>query len=168
MNASAPSDIDRAIRRALPADADAIAAVLAAAFAEFKALYTPGAFTATTPGAEVIAQRFGEGPQWVAEWDGAIVGTASAVPVGTQLYVRSVAVLPAARGQRLGARLMAQAEAYALTQGFQRLFLSTTPVLTGAIKLYEALGFQQRDGGPSDLFGQPLLTMVKDLAQPGN
>ena len=156
------------IRRALPADAAAIASVLAAAFADFKALYTPGAFAATTPGAEIIAQRFGEGPQWVAELDGAIVGAASALPKEAGLYVRSVAVLPPARGQRLGAQLMAQVEAYARAQGFPRLFLSTTPVLTGAIQMYAALGFERRDEGSSDLFGQPLFKMVKDLAQPEN
>ena len=172
MNESVPSDIDRAIRRALPADAAAIASVLAAAFAEFKVLYTPGAFAATTPGAEAITQRFGEGPQWVAELNEAIVGTAAAEPKGAGLYVRSVAVLPAARGQRLGARLMRMVEAYALAQGFQRLFLSTTPVLTGAIQMYAALGFVRRDEGPSDLFGQPLFMMVKPLpaggtAEPG-
>ena len=161
-------ETDRAIRRAQPADAAAMASVMAAAFAEFNALYTPGAFAATTPGTEAIAQRFGEGPQWVAERDGAIVGTASAVPTGTRLYVRSVAVLPAARGQRLGARLMRVVEAYALAQGFQRLFLSTTPVLTGAIQMYAVQGFERRAEGPSDLFGQPLFAMVKDLAPPGN
>src|SRR5204863_807321 len=112
---------------------------LAAAFALYKDQYTPGAFAATTPGAEVIAQRFSEGPLWVAEMGGTIVGTASAVPTGTGLYVRSVAVAPAARGQRLGARLMRVVEAYVRAEGFQRLFLSTTPALTSAIQMYTGL-----------------------------
>ena len=72
--------------------------VLAEAFEAFRPLYTPGAFAATTPSAEVIAGRFGEGPMWVAEAQGTVVGTASAVARGDGLYVRSVAVLPAARG----------------------------------------------------------------------
>jgi len=93
------------IRLALPADAPAIAQVLAEAFAVFQPLYTPGAFAATTPSAEVIAERFGDGPLWVAEAQGAVVGTASAVVRGDGMYVRSVAVLPAARGQRLGQAL---------------------------------------------------------------
>jgi len=152
-----------AIRLAQPADAEAMAVVLAAAFAEFRGLYTPGAFAATTPSAEVIAQRFAEGPQWVAEAAGALVGTASSVPQGNGLYVRSMAVAPAARGQRLGARLMQQVEAYARTNGFQRLFLSTTAVLTSAIQMYAALGFARSAEGPGDLFGQPLFTMEKVL-----
>ena len=174
MNTSAPHEnareIDRAIRLARPADASAIASVLAAAFEAFQWLYTPGAFAATTPSAEVIAQRFGEGPLWVAEAAGAIVGTVSAAPQGSGLYARSgsVAVLPAVRGQRLGARLMWQVEAYARAQGYRRMLLSTTPVLTGAIQMYAALGFERRDEGPSDLFGQPLFTMVKELPAGGS
>jgi ribosomal protein S18 acetylase RimI-like enzyme len=162
MNAAA-SEMDREIRRARPADAPAMAAVLAEAFAEFKTQYTPGAIAATAPSAEVIAQRFAEGPQWVAEADGVIVGTASAAPKGSGLYVRSLAVAPAARGRRLGARLMRQVEAYARAEGFQRMVLSTTPVLTGAIQMYAALGFERSGEGPWDLFGQPLFTMVKIL-----
>jgi ribosomal protein S18 acetylase RimI-like enzyme len=107
------------IRFALLADAPAMAAVLAEAFAEFKAYYTPGAFAATTLSASVIVERRREGPLWVAEWQGLIVGTASAVPKGTALYVLSVAVRPAARGQRLGQALMRHVEAYAVAQGFQ-------------------------------------------------
>jgi len=140
-----------------------MAAVLAEAFAEFRAQYTPGAFAATTPGVEAIEQRFGEGPMWVAEQAGVIVGTASAVPKAAELYVRSVAVLPAARGQRLGQALMREVEEYALAQGFRRMLLSTTPVLTRAIRMYESLGFQRSEEGPYELHGMPLLTMVKEL-----
>jgi hypothetical protein len=93
------------IRLATPADAPAMARVLAEAFEAFRPLYTPDAFAATTPSAEVIAGRFGEGPMWVAEAQGAILGTASAVVRRTGLYVRSVGVLPAARGRRLGQAL---------------------------------------------------------------
>jgi ribosomal protein S18 acetylase RimI-like enzyme len=82
-----------------------MARVLAEAFAVFEPVYTPGAFAATTPSAEAIGERFSEGPKWVAEQPGALVGTASAVAKDTGLYVRSVAVLPAARGQRVGQAL---------------------------------------------------------------
>ena len=140
-----------------------MAQVLAEAFAAFEPLYTPGGFAATTPGAEVIAQRFREGPLWVAELDGAIVGTASAVAKAAGLYVRSVAVLPVARGQGVGQALMATMEAYALAQGCERMFLSTTPVLTSAIRMYESLGFQRSGEGPHELYGTPLFTMEKVL-----
>jgi hypothetical protein len=47
--------------RASLVDAPAIAHVLAEALAAFQPLYTPGGFAATTPSAEVIAQRFSQG-----------------------------------------------------------------------------------------------------------
>jgi GNAT superfamily N-acetyltransferase len=117
-----------------------MARVLAEAFAVFEPLYTPGALAATTPSAEVIGERFSVGPMWVAEQQGAIVGTASAVAKGTGLYVRSVAVPPAARGQRVGRALVAAVEAYAVARGCQRMLLSTAPVLTRA-------GSTRVDGG---------------------
>ena len=151
------------IRLASPADTPAMARVLAEAFAAFQPLYTPGGFAATTPSAEEIVQRFGEGPLWVAEQASGIVGTASAVVKGAGLYVRSVAVLPAARGRGVGQALMAAVEAYARAEGCQRMFLSTTPMLNSAIRMYEGLGFQRSDEGPHDLYGTPLFTMVKNL-----
>ncbi len=48
-------------------------------------------------------------------------------------------------------------------QNAERLFLSTTPFLTHAIRLYEHAGFQRNAEGSPDLFGTPLFTMVKPL-----
>jgi len=163
MNDAGVPEIENVIRLAVPGDSPAIARVLAETFAAFRPLYTPEAFAATTPGAEQIAPRFAEGPLWVAELDGAIVGTVSVVPRGQALYLRSLAVLPAARGRRLGQALVRQAEAYAAAHGLRRVFLSTTPVLTDAIRLYERLGFVRSGDGPFDLYGTPLFTMVKEL-----
>jgi hypothetical protein len=52
MNNPGVPEIENAIRLAVPADAPAIARVLAEAFAAFQPLYTPQAYAATTPGAE--------------------------------------------------------------------------------------------------------------------
>ena len=151
------------IRRAVAADAPAIAGVLAAAFAEYEALYTPEGLAATTPPADLIAARLEEGPIWVAVREEAIVGTVSAVRRGEALYVRSMAVLPAARGQRGGEALLREVEAFARANGATSLLLSTTPFLARAIRLYEQWGFGFTDAGPHDLHGTPLLTMVKPL-----
>src|SRR5260370_227302 len=43
------------------------------------------------------------------------------------------------------------------------MYLSTTPFLDRAIRLYERFGFQRSDEGPLDLFGTPLFTMTKRL-----
>ena len=143
MNRSAVSTIDPEIRLALPTDSFSIARVLAESFAVYQPVYTPKAFAATTPGRDQIEQRLQEGPVWVAVRHGGVVGTVSVVARGNALTIRSLAVHPAANGQRLGEMLVRQVEQYALEQGFQRLSLSTTPFLTGAIRLYEHMGFQR-------------------------
>lgn len=153
------------IRIAVPDDAPSIASVLYESFAEYKPLYTPGGFTATTPASDQIQNRMGEGPVWVALRDGTIVGTVSAVPRGEALYIRGMAVLPAARGQRIGKLLLEQIESFASARGYKLLVLSTTPFLTRAIRLYENFGFRRSREAPHDLFGTLLITMVKTLGR---
>ena len=151
------------IRVATPGDAPFIASVLYKGFAEYESLYTQEAFAATTPTSEQIQGRMSEGPIWVAVQDSAIIGTVGAAPRGHALYVRGMAVLPEARGHKIGEALLSSLERYAIAHGYERLFLSTTPFLTRAIRLYERQGFRRSSNGPHDLFGTPLFTMVKDL-----
>ena len=150
------------IRLAEPCDAAAIAITLQVAFAEFQQLYTPAAFSETTPAANQIAERFAEGPIWIAELGDTVVGTISAVPHGLELYIRSMAVRPAARGFSIGTRLLRTVEAFAADYQYRRLLLNTTPFLVSAVHLYESHGFRYTGEKP-DLFGTPLLTMAKDL-----
>jgi len=150
------------IHRATHADADQIAAVLVASFREFEPLYTPGGFRATTPSAGEIAARLPEGPVWVAKEGVTIVGTVSAVEKGEEIYIRSMAVLPTARGRGIAAQLLTVVHAFAISQGARVLSLSTTPFLTAAIRLYERSGFQASPE-PLDLLGTPLIRMVKPL-----
>jgi putative acetyltransferase len=152
------------IRRAAPEDAPAVAFVLKQAFAEYRSLYTREGYAATTPEAGEVLTRMQEGPLWVALHEGQIVGTASAVRKQTALYIRGMAVLPEARGLGAGRLLLEEVEALAVEEGCQRLFLSTTPFLNRAIRLYEGLGFYRINDGPHELFGTPLFTMEKMLA----
>ena len=82
---------------------------------------------------EELITRIKEGPVWIATLDGLVVGTVSVVPKGESLYLRGMAVLPSARGQRIGKVLLTHVEKLAACQGFSRLFLSTTPFLDRAI-----------------------------------
>ena len=100
---------------------------------------------------------------WVALLDNTMVGTVSLIVKDDSLYVRGMAVLPNARGKRIGELLLQQVEGFAKANGYQRLFLSTTPFLHRAIRLYEHFGFQKSDEGLQDLFGTPLFTMEKTL-----
>jgi GNAT superfamily N-acetyltransferase len=92
-----------------------------------------------------------------------IVGTASVVAKGEGLYVRGMAVLPTARGRKTGWLLLEHMEDFAVQNGLRRLFLSTTPFLSRAIRLYERFGFRRIAAGPHDLLGTPLFTMEKTL-----
>lgn len=151
------------IRAAAPEDAAAISHVLRESFAEYRPSYTPEGFAATVPASEQILERMREGPVWIALRNRTIIGTVSAVTRGEALYVRGMAVLPAARGRRVGQLLLRHVETYALEHGYKRLTLSTTPFLTRAIQLYERFGFRRSGEGPQDLFGTPLFTMAKEL-----
>ena len=150
------------IRRAVPEDAAAVASVLYESFAEYEPSYTPEGFAATVSDPEQVRARIEREQVWVAVKDGKIVGTVGAVPKGDALYVRSMAVVPAARGGEVGRRLLERVEEFAAVRGFGRMFLSTTPFLTRAIRLYERAGFRRSPEGPHELFGTPLFTMVKD------
>jgi GNAT superfamily N-acetyltransferase len=148
-------------RRAEADDAATIAKVLYESFVEYKALYTEAGFVATTPDAAQVLERMQEGPAWIALWGGDIIGTVAAVRKGESLYIRGMAVLPSVRGFGIGAGLLRQAEEWARNGNFKRIFLSTTPFLSSAIRLYEQFGFRTMDEGPHDLLGTPLLTMEK-------
>ena len=152
------------IRPAVAEDSEAIASVLRESFAEYEALYTPEGFAATTPASVEVSKRVEEGPVWVAlDEDEAFVGTVSVVSKGEALYVRGMAVTPAARGRRVGELLLRRAEDFAREHNFKRIFLSTTPFLHRAIKLYERHGYRRTQEAPHDLHGTPLFTMEKPL-----
>jgi GNAT superfamily N-acetyltransferase len=151
------------IRRALVEDIDAIAFVLRQAFLAYEPLYPPAAFAVTTPPSDQIRERWDEGPVWVAVQNDTIVGTLAALSKQSGLYIRSMGVLPASRGQGIGRKLLEASENFAMDLHHARLFLSTTPYLKDAIRLYEHFGFQINNEGPHDLFDLPLFTMAKQL-----
>ena len=151
------------VRRAEPEDAPAIAEVLHQAFIEFKPLYTDGGFAATAISAAQIILRMREGPVWVAMHESVVLGTGAAVVKDESVYIRGMAVLPRVRGSGVGAQLLQQIETWARDEGYNRLFLSTTPFLDSAIHMYEKFGFQRTDPELHDLYGTPLFTMEKLL-----
>jgi GNAT superfamily N-acetyltransferase len=150
------------IRRATPADALAVSKVLHDSFVEFEPLYTPRGFAATTPNAQQVLARMEEGPVWIALHDRDAIGTIAAVAKGDSLYIRGMAVLPNARRSKVAARLLNEVERYAVENGCNRMFLSTTPFLDTAIRLYERFGFRRMNGA-HDLFDTPLFMMEKLL-----
>ena len=157
------SSHDISIRLAKHEDAATIASVLSRSFVEYEPLYTREAFETTTPSPKGIRARLDEGPMWVTVERGKIVGTGSAVLDEYGLYVRGMAVDPQSCGRGIGFRLLAEIQTYAIQRQCRRIFLSTTPFLDRAIRLYERFGFFRTSEGPYELFGTPLFTMEKPL-----
>lgn len=129
------------IRLAALDDAAAISSLLLKSFIEYEDLYTSEAFAATVCTPDVIKARMDEGPVWVAQENQTIVGTVSAVLKGERLYIRGMAVDPAARGKRIGRKLLDFAEGFALEKKLSCLFLSTTPFLSRAISCTKTMAF---------------------------
>ena len=153
------------VRLATADDAVAISSVLHEAFREYRPRYTDAGFAATALSPELVQARIAEGPVWVVIRDNTVVATAAAIVKGPDLYIRGMAVLPSARGFRIGESLLRTIETLAEREGYRRLFLSTTPFLDRAIRLYKKFGFERTDEGLHDLFGTPLFTMEKTLVR---
>lgn len=90
------------IRLAVAADAERIASVLEASFAEFRHLYTARAFRATVVTAAEVLRRMNEGPIWLAEERARAVGTLSGVPTDSGLYLRGMAASAGGQGPSTG------------------------------------------------------------------
>ncbi len=155
---------DVEIRLAALDDSETISKLIYQAFSPFEPEYTEGAFEYTTPKADSIRPRFGEGPIWIAEREGEAVGTVSGIPEGERFYIRSMAISPSAQRGGIGQRLLDELEAYAREKGFEKLFLCTTFVLPGAKSLYARNGFYVlRETEPEEWFDMGGLEMEKKL-----
>ena len=149
------------LRHATSRDAAKISSVIQASFREYKSRYTAEAFITTTPSADGIRERIKKESVTVASRDREIVGTVSFSERSEEFYIRSMAVIPEARGARIGELMLTHIENLARKRGLKRLVLDTTPFLTSAIRLYERFGFQRC--GTNDLSGTPLITMTKNV-----
>jgi N-acetylglutamate synthase-like GNAT family acetyltransferase/DNA-binding MarR family transcriptional regulator len=150
------------VRLAEVSDAAAIAALLLAALADQRDHFTSGAFASATPSAKTIEERITANPVWVAESSEGVVGTVAAEVRPTCLWIRSLAVLPAARGRGIAQRLLAEVEARAIAAGVERLELDTTPFQTDAASLYRRIGFRSVRRHAVDR--TPMIHMAKTLA----
>jgi GNAT superfamily N-acetyltransferase len=152
------------IKLAAPGDEELIASLILAAFSTFKGEYTPDAFEYTAATADRIRERFAEGPIWLAYYSGEAVGTVSGLPEQDRFYIRSMAVSPDTQGSGVGQKLLEVLEAHARDAGFEKLYLYTTLVLPGAMRLYEKNGFYVlRETAPEEWFGMGGFEMEKKL-----
>lgn len=156
---------DVTVRLAAREDAAAISRTLLEAFGEIREHYTDEAFEVVTPKPEEVAERFAEGPIWVAELDNEIVGTVSLTTEPEGLYVRSLAVSPSAQGRGIGRQLLNALHERAAGEGIDRIFLYTLPFQAGARAMYERCGYTWvRDTPAEEWYGVPGLEMEKSLS----
>lgn len=155
------------VRLASPADAEDISRVIEEAFSIFRENYTPEAFVVVTPDADIVRQRFDEGPMWVAEIGGKIIGTVSVTTEPEGLYVRSMAVSPAAQRMGVGHKLLDAMHEHLAASEIKRIFLYTTYFTPGAKEMYEKHGYTfVRDTIAEEWYGVPGLEMEKFLFEP--
>ena len=140
---------DSLVRRAAPADAEAIGRLMH----DFNAEYDE-----YTPGPRKLAERFG---QLLADGQTAVL-LAGDGPDGfavlrfrpaictdaLECYLAELYVVPARRGQGLGRALMNAAIEIARAEGADHMDLGTSEDDVAARALYESLGFTNREGGP--------------------
>lgn len=157
------------IRDARPGDAAAVRALTRTAYAPYAEAMTPDAWGALAVALDAaLAAAYGADPdapalaphvtRLVAERDGAVVGSVLLFPPARDTYaavtadrtdapapdapeLRLLAVAPAARGARVGERLVHACAARARAMGAPALALHTSRSMRAAIALYERLGF---------------------------
>lgn len=101
---------------------------------------------------------------WIADLDGRRVGSVFCVAgeEGTAA-LRILLVDPAARGHRLGSRLVARCVDFAREAGYERIRLWTNDNLVAARGIYLAAGFRLVEEEPHHSFGADLIGQVYEL-----
>jgi ribosomal protein S18 acetylase RimI-like enzyme len=126
-----------AIRPARAAEAEAIQALVAAAYA----VYLPRLGKPAGPVLDDYATIIAAGQAWVLEVEGQLAGALVLIDRPDHLLLDNVAVDPQRHGQGLGRRLIAFTEAEAKARGFTEIRLYTNEVMTENLGLYTRLGF---------------------------
>lgn len=151
------------IRLANSEDAPVVEAILSQSFEEYKSHYTDGAFQSAAPPLKVILRRMEEGPIWVAEQSGEVVGTISARRKGSTLLLRGLAVPPAERGRAIGKLLLIHVARHATEIGCRRMSLTASPFLGRALREIEQFGFERSRKGPESVHGTAVLSLTKSI-----
>jgi putative acetyltransferase len=137
------------IRSWQPEDRQAAAEVIKNALAEYGLGWEPdGADRDVLLVEEYYLDRGGE--FWVIEDECKIIGTSAYYPYPHRgekaVEIRKMYLCSKVRGQGLGTYLLGELERSILAHGYHEIWIETASVLTAAVKLYEANGYQPATG----------------------
>jgi ribosomal protein S18 acetylase RimI-like enzyme len=161
-NEAAMTNHDFQIRRADAEDGEAIVACLEAAFARYRAQYTPQAFADTVLNSETIQHRLREMCLFVAISDREVVGTIGCTAKGEEGHLRGMAVSTDWQGTGVASALLQAVEAELRNGQCKCVTLDTTQPVERAVRFYERHGFSA-SGRVSDFFGMRLYEYMKSL-----
>jgi ribosomal protein S18 acetylase RimI-like enzyme len=144
------------VRAYAEADREAVNAVARAAFAQYAQDYED--WPSFIEGIGKMADLAANADLLVAEQDGEIIGAVAHVGPGKPRadffpeawsVIRMLVVDPARRGQGAGRALVAGCLRLARDAGAPVIGLHTSPIMTSALRMYEAIGFvRDRDLAP--------------------
>lgn len=152
------------IRRATCGDAAGILECLGAAFGEYRADYTQGAYLDTVLTPESLEARLSTSTIFVA-LDGTqqVIGTVGCSQVDQEEgHIRGMAVRLEWRGAGVAQQLLERVELELRKRKCSRVSLDTTEPLRRAMRFYERNGYE-RSGKVADFFGMALIEYVKKL-----
>jgi ribosomal protein S18 acetylase RimI-like enzyme len=129
------------VRAADAAEADPIAQVMRAAFAEYRGLLHPPS-GALAVDAAAVRELMRLGGILACESDRRMVGCVFHRAHPDHVYLGRLSVLPEYRGRGLGVRLVTEVEALAAAAGRPRVRLGVRLALPGNRAFFEALGYR--------------------------
>lgn len=130
-------------RRARPEEAEALRALVRAAYAK----YIPRLGREPAPMLDDYAARIAAGQAWVLEEDGALLGALILEDEPGALLLYNIAIAPEAQGKGIGRRLIAFTEAEARCRGYALLRLYTNAKMVENVAMYPRLGFTETHRG---------------------
>ena len=143
------------LRPATLSDAPAIAATIAAAFAQYAGRLVPESGALSETPASIASELSNGSGAIVAERNGSLLGCVMTKLEEGDLYFGRLAVLPSARGKNLARRLVEAVEAEARRRGLPGVRLGVRVVLSENQRLFKALGYVETSREPHPGFDYP-------------
>jgi ribosomal protein S18 acetylase RimI-like enzyme len=128
---------DLVFRRAGPADAAIVTAIIRAAYAKWVPVIGRKPKPMLADYAAAIRDHLIE----IAELDGKPVGLTELIPAADHLLLENIAIDPEAQGQGIGRRLMQRVEERAIEMGYALVRLYTNKAFAANLDFYRRLGY---------------------------